>query len=124
MFPFSMEKKRNNMHNKFCPKCKSILIPERISLNTFVLKCTKCGFYKEEKGEPLIRTDKMRNKGIGDGVINDGNELADYDNKCKKCGYGKAQIIEMGVSYSDEDDLILLKCGECGHSERVGRKTS
>ena len=44
--------------------------------------------------------------------------------KCPKCGYEKAQIIDMGIFYSDEDNLILLKCGKCGHSERIGRKTS
>jgi len=53
-----------------------------------------------------------------------GNEFADYNHKCQKCGYGKAQIIDMGLSYSDEDNLILLKCGKCGWSERVGNKVS
>jgi len=27
----------------------------------------------------------------------------------------------MGIFYSDEDNLILLKCGKCGWSERLGK---
>ena len=50
--------------------------------------------------------------------------IATYDHKCKKCGFSKAQIIDMGIFYSDEDQLILLKCGKCGYSERIGRKVS
>ena len=43
---------------------------------------------------------------------------------CKKCGYDKAQIIDMCIFYSDEDNLILLKCGKCNFAERIGRKVS
>ncbi|MBI2045655.1 hypothetical protein HYT23_06355 [Candidatus Pacearchaeota archaeon] len=74
--------------------------------------------------KPLIRTDKIRKNQVGEGVVKDENEFADYPNKCKKCGYDKAQIIDMGVSYSDEDNLILLKCGKCGCSDRIGNKVS
>jgi len=112
------------MKNTFCPRCKSILIPKKVGENKLVVKCSRCGFFKEIKGEGLIRTDKIKRKEVGEGIVKDGNELADYDNVCKKCGYNKAQIIDMGIFYSDEDQLILLKCGRCGYSERVGEKVS
>ncbi len=60
----------------------------------------------------------------GQGVGTSENIYANYEHECKKCGYSKAQIIDMGVKYSDEDNLIFLKCGKCGFSERVGRKVS
>jgi len=63
---------------------------------------------------------KERGKEVGE----DKNIFANYHNVCKKCGYDKAQILDLGVFYSDEDNLILLKCGKCGFSERVGRKVS
>lgn len=52
------------------------------------------------------------------------NDFATYPNKCKKCGYDFAQVLDLGIFVSDEDNLILLKCGKCGFSERVGKRTS
>jgi transcription factor S len=110
------------MAMKFCPKCGNILIPRREG-NKFFGECEKCKFSKElkilktkENLEPKIKT--------GRGIKKEENPLATYHSKCPKCGYDKAQIIDMGIFYSDEDNLILLKCGKCGHSERIGRKTS
>ncbi len=107
---------------KFCPKCGDLLIPEKKG-EKFFITCEKCGFSKEVKR--LIAKENFEpKKKIGQGITKSENSLATYHNKCSKCGYDKAQIIDMGVSYSDEDNLILLKCGKCGYSERVGRKTS
>ena len=74
--------------------------------------------------KPIIRTERIKKKPVGEGFVEGLNEFANYIHKCKKCGYGKAQIIDMGISYSDEDNLILLKCGKCGFSERIGEKVS
>ena len=108
---------------EFCPKCKQLIIPVRNDLGNYNLICNNCnlnlGFAR-----PLKESEEIKNKVIGEGVVPEVNEYANYKNKCKKCGYGKAQIIDMGVFYSDEDNLIFLKCGKCGYSERIGRKTS
>jgi len=97
---------------KFCPKCGDVLIPGKKG-DKFFANCEKCGFSKEvkrlrtrENFEPKIK--------IGEGVNKEKNPFATYFNKCQKCGYDKAQIIDMGVFYSDEDNLIMLKCGKCG----------
>jgi DNA-directed RNA polymerase subunit M/transcription elongation factor TFIIS len=74
--------------------------------------------------EPLKEKEKIINKKLNQGIVKEENEYANYKNKCKKCGYEKAQIIDMGVFYSDEDNLIFLKCGKCGYSERIGKRTS
>ncbi|MEK6830012.1 MAG: hypothetical protein AABY15_07895 [Nanoarchaeota archaeon] len=107
---------------KFCPKCGNLLIPRREG-EKFFTECEKCGFSKEVKGLKIKEKFEPKKK-IGRGVAKEGNPMATYLNKCSKCGYDKAQIIDMGIFYSDEDNLILLKCGKCGHSERIGRKTS
>ena len=110
------------MSLKFCPKCGDLLIPEKKE-DKFVAKCDKCRFSRTVK--PLKeREDLEPKKKIGGGIIKNENPLATYSNKCPKCGYNKAQIIDMGIFYSDEDNLIMLKCGKCGYSERIGRKTS
>ena len=107
---------------KFCPKCGDLLIPEKKE-EKFIATCNKCGFSRTMK--PLKKKEKLKpEEKIGEGIIKNENLLADYTNKCPKCGYNKAQIIDMGIFYSDEDNLIVLKCGKCGYSERIGRKTS
>ncbi len=55
-------------------------------------------------------------------VVEDKNPLAVYDHKCKKCGYDKAQLIEIGIWYSDEDDVVRYKCGRCGYVEKAEGK--
>ena len=72
----------------------------------------------------IVEKERIHHEERGEGVVKDGNRMATYENKCEKCGYGKAEIIDVGVLISDEDNLIFLKCGRCGYSERVGKKTS
>ena len=87
------------------------------------LKCLKCDFVCSAGDSSLTSSETIKNNKVGTGVQDDKNILATYFNKCKKCGYDKAQVLDMGIFYSDEDNLILLKCGSCGFSERIGRKT-
>lgn len=99
-------------------------MPETIDKKS-ILKCPYCGFSKKAGGKHLVEKEKITHKVRGKGkAIKEENDLATYKNKCKKCGFGKAQVIDMGVAYSDEDNLILLKCGKCCWAERVGKKTS
>lgn len=107
---------------EFCPKCRKILVPQQKYGKIFV-KCDSCSYYKEED-VPMIESENFNHEKKGEGVIDDGNEYADYDNVCKKCGYDKAEVIDQGPSYSDENNVILLRCGKCGYSERVGGKTT
>jgi transcription factor S len=113
------------MKLKFCPKCKTLLIPKKIS-DKFFLKCGNCDFIRElKKKEFLVTHEKIKSKEfVGKGIKKNENIFATYKHKCKKCGYDKAQILDLGIFYSDEDNLIMLKCGKCGFSERIGRKTS
>ena len=113
------------MSLSFCPKCNNILIPEKIKGEGFVEKCGFCGYSKEFIDKPVIIKEKIPpKKRTGEKISKEENEFATYHHKCQKCGYNKAQIIDMGIFYSDEDNLILLKCGKCGWSERIGRKVS
>ena len=109
---------------KFCQRCKSLMSPRKINDKDF-LKCLNCNFIQEMDNSFLKISEKINNKGdMGKGIKKDENSFATYKNTCKKCGYDKAQILDMGIFYSDEDNLILLKCGSCGFSEKIGRKTS
>ena len=107
---------------KFCLKCGSMIVPRTVKGETLLL-CNSCGDFKIVKGKVELKTkDKIISKSkIAKGVVKDGNIFATYNNVCKKCGYDKAQIIDIGAFYSDEDHITFLKCGKCGFSERVGK---
>jgi DNA-directed RNA polymerase subunit M/transcription elongation factor TFIIS len=106
---------------KFCKKCGLPLYKNNFKSGIF--ECKKCGY--SIKGEDLKSKEKIpKKKEVGTGVKKDENEFATYKHKCKKCGYGKSQILDMGVFVSDEDTLILLKCGRCGYAERIGRRVA
>ncbi|MBU2104775.1 MAG: hypothetical protein KKF67_03305 [Nanoarchaeota archaeon] len=103
---------------KFCQRCKTLMSPHKKDRKIF-FKCKKCGFIKDsgslvskEKISPSIK--------IGKGVVEDKNIFATYKHKCPKCGYDKVEVIDLGLFWSDEDNIYLLKCGKCGYSERVG----
>ena len=73
----------------------------------------------------LTSTEKIHHeKEKGEGVVKDKNINATYPHKCEKCGYGKSEIVDEGVKYTDEAGVILLECGKCGWSERINHKTS
>jgi len=108
---------------KSCPKCKNLLV-SKIIRNKIILKCEKCDFFKQIK-IPSASKEKIKPpEPVGKGIMKNKNLFATYKHKCEKCGYDYAQVLDLGIFYSDEDNLILLQCGRCGYSERVGRKTS
>lgn len=110
---------------KFCPKCKRMLVPLKEG-GKLIVRSGNCDFSEEINDKEILgASEKIKQKeSVGKGVSSEKDSFATYDNLCKKCGYDKAQVLDMGVFYSDEDNLILLKCGKCGFSERIGRKIS
>lgn len=108
----------------FCRRCKTLMNPHNHE-GKILLRCSNCDFSEELKEGSLKVRDKIKkSKKLGEGIASEENILADFEHKCKKCGHDKVQILDMGVFVSDEDNLIMLKCGKCGFSERVGRRTS
>ena len=106
---------------EFCKNCNSLTFyfKEKGTVKTY---CKKCRTAKESIGTTF--NEKTINEIRGTGISSEKDPTATYDNKCKKCGHIGAQVIDVGVLFSDEDHLILLKCGNCGFSERVGRKAT
>ena len=109
---------------KFCAKCKTLMSPHKKDGKVF-FKCPNCGFSEIIEKNNLAVSEKMRKpEKRGEGAVDDKNTFATYNHKCEKCGYYKAEVIDVGIFYSDEDNLILIKCGKCGHVERIGEKVS
>jgi len=85
------------------------------------LVCLNCNYI--EFGE-ISTNEKIKKKEIvGTDVADEINMFANYDHVCKKCGFEKAQILERQPAISDEDSLLYLKCGKCGYSQKMARKT-
>ncbi len=101
----------------FCKKCKSLMIPSKDS-DKFFFKCSSCGF--EDLGNLKSKEKIFCPEKRGEGSVEDKNIFATYSNTCKKCGHDKAQVIDIGQFYTDEDHLIFIKCGKCGFVERFG----
>ena len=110
---------------RFCQKCKTLLSPHKTDTQTF-LECSNCGWFIEVDNKTfLISKEKIIPKEKkGAGTAENQDFSSGYNHICKNCGHDKAKIIDMGIFYSDEDNLILLKCGKCGAAERIGDKTS
>jgi DNA-directed RNA polymerase subunit M/transcription elongation factor TFIIS len=112
---------------KFCKKCGGPLRSQKIDEALSYLFCDKCHDFellKEGKKVDFVVREKMEaSEKIGGGVSKDENKMATYDNICEKCGYDKAEVIDLGQFYSDEDNMYLMKCGKCGWAERIGKGT-
>lgn len=103
---------------KFCSKCSGLMG----GIGDGKIECIAC--HNIEEGE-ISTTHSMKKKGKkGEGVADSNNMFADYDFICKKCGYDKAQAIIKDPMISDEDHLIIMKCGKCGFSEQLARKVT
>ncbi|MBI4450587.1 hypothetical protein HY642_01305 [Candidatus Woesearchaeota archaeon] len=97
----------------FCPQCKSILKPAKED-GKLLLRCD-CGYVDSAPREKNFKERIQTQAEIQ--VAESSNSSAVYDHTCSKCKYAKAQLIEKGVWYSDEDAVVLYVCGSCGNTE-------
>jgi DNA-directed RNA polymerase subunit M/transcription elongation factor TFIIS len=99
---------------EFCEKCGAMMKPKKGNTSRVVCSCGH---------ERMITRTTMKEKvkpsrpvEVVDDPI---NPLAVYPHKCKKCGFGKAQLISKGVWYTDEDEVVEYVCGKCGFHEKL-----
>ncbi|HLC71132.1 MAG TPA: hypothetical protein VJI32_03940 [Candidatus Nanoarchaeia archaeon] len=105
----------------FCKTCGSLLVPEK-NLYGAWMKCPNNHPQPTLNQEENILTLKNENPGKRIEVMDEKNILAVHDHICRKCGYDKAELIEMSCSYSDEDNVYRFKCGKCGCVEQLEGK--
>lgn len=107
----------------FCEKCSGMLVP-RISNEETLLLCNRCGWFKIIEGASNILKvqSTFSHETKGQGVVDKSLLNKGYKHKCKFCDNEDVEILDAGARYSDEDNLILLRCLRCGASERLGRK--
>ncbi|MFC1741852.1 hypothetical protein ACFL3V_04925 [Nanoarchaeota archaeon] len=105
----------------FCPKCKSILKPSKQE-DKVIFTCPNCGITTKPETNTILTEKRKQPEKKGSGVADQRNILAVHNHTCTKCGHNKAELIEQGVWYTDEDHVVLYKCGKCGHTERADAK--
>ena len=96
---------------KFCPECSRIINPNG--------KCG-CG-YEDPSKEPAILSEKIDSvKKIEVEVVEDDSDKYRIEMKhvCKKCGYNKAEVKDLGVMVADESPVTLFTCLKCNFTER------
>ncbi len=96
---------------EFCDKCgKPLKIKENLAI-------CPCGFakqasqvYSSEKIEKPVQK--------GKGIFKEETSGKGFPHKCKKCGHDFADVVDLGVFYSDESSVHLFTCKKCKNTER------
>ena len=98
----------------FCPKCKSILVP-----NPEDPKKISCGCGYTLRQQKVIRisekTEKLKKVDIIDKTI---ETLPKTEVKCPKCSYNKAYYWLAQTRAADEAETQFFRCVKCSHQWR------
>ena len=105
----------------FCSTCGTLLQLKKTPYGKW-MSCPHHHPQPKLVQETEIQKSKNTTPTLPIGVASGENILAVYDHKCPKCSHGKAELVEMGPSYSDEDSTFRMKCGKCGWVERLEGK--
>ncbi|HYA32727.1 MAG TPA: transcription factor S [Candidatus Bathyarchaeia archaeon] len=101
---------------EFCPKCKSIMVPEK-----GVVTCRTCGFSKAKLN--LARTRHVheiarntRNILVIEGESDEGKPTIKAH--CSECGNDKAYWWLRQLRSADESEVRFFRCTKCGKTWR------
>jgi len=97
----------------FCPKCGSILVPEKKG-STVYMVCRKCKYKTKKASKTLKISDKPVKKGV---VVLESNEtnLPVTDKMCPKCENMKAYWWLQQTRSVDEPPTQFFKCTKCNY---------
>lgn len=96
---------------KFCKKCGKPLI--------MVDNTARCHCGYTEKATTISAIQKiLKQEEKGQGIAEKNKSEKGFPYTCKKCGHEFADVVDLGVFYSDESSVYLFKCKKCGNTER------
>jgi len=105
----------------FCTTCGSLLLPKTTPYGKW-MSCPHGHTQQELNQQSNNITSKNNQQAKCIEVTDDINYLAVHDHICSKCGYNKAELIEISCSYSDEDNCYRMKCGRCKYIDTLEGK--
>ncbi len=107
----------------FCKTCGTLLRPKTTEYGKWMACPNGHAQPEMQTSSKTVTTEnKKQDKRV---EVHDGqNILAVHDYVCEKCGYDKAELIEIQPFYSDEDSIYRMKCGKCGHVKQLEGKVT
>ena len=94
---------------KFCPKCKSIMMPKVVGEK----KQLVCGCGYKESTEGITISEAIKKPEEIAVVENETSINVIIDAECPKCGHRKAEYWEVQTRSSDEPPTRFHKCIKC-----------
>lgn len=79
-----------------------------------ILACT-CGFIKDAD---ITSSEKISIKEVGRGIADGKRKAYNFPHTCPKCNHEGCEAVNLGSSQSDEADILLFICDECGYVDR------
>ncbi len=95
---------------KFCPKCKSIMLPKGKQL--------VCGCGYKESGQSMTISEKSEERKVIAVVEEEKTINPIIDAECTKCGNRQAEAWEVQTRSADEPPTRFHKCTKCKHTWR------
>lgn len=105
---------------KFCPKCGSILVPDKAD-KEIVLRCRKCKYYEKGKTVKGLVLKKKMNEKVTIPVFDTEKtqeKLSTIEIECGKCGNMRAVWWIQQTRSGDEPATRFFKCVKCSHTWR------
>ncbi|HUT26963.1 MAG TPA: transcription factor S [Methanomassiliicoccales archaeon] len=98
----------------FCPKCRSIMKPDK---GAFICRNPICGCEVTKTGEPVCFTTSGKEKEM---TVIEGNAptLPRTRTECPKCGHLEAFWVLRQTRAADEPETKIFRCVSCSHSWR------
>ena len=75
-----------------------------------------CGFRK--KAEIIFSEAGIRKEEVGKGVADGKRKAYNFPHLCPKCNPDGCEAVNLGSQQSDEADILLFICDECGYVDR------
>ncbi|MHC1624505.1 MAG: transcription factor S [Methermicoccaceae archaeon] len=100
---------------KFCPKCKSIMIPDKNGN----MVCRKCGYMEGDEGGPaMVSRVEIEEHEISVLEDDEGVGLPTIKVQCPECGNNLAYWWLRQLRSADESEVRFFRCTKCGKTWR------
>ncbi len=99
---------------EFCPKCKSMMVPQEDEV-----KCRKCGFTKQRGNSTERRVHEIsRNERTILVLEDEAAGMPTIKIRCGECGHDTAYWWLRQLRSADESEVRFFRCTKCGKTWR------